>query len=117
MRQEERHDGIRVCGHDSDYSALYGFVGMRHVMCNSCWHGEEHVRAGRDAASMLRKWQLCAANAVSFAVTPLSRSRGDVQDVFRHARQLGRCAERQQAQIMRIGTIKPKRGDAVTVQW
>ena len=33
MRQEERYDSIRVCEHESDYSVLYDFVGMRHAMC------------------------------------------------------------------------------------
>ena len=44
MPQEERYNSIRVCEHDSGYSVLYDFVGMRHAMCNSCWHEEEHVR-------------------------------------------------------------------------
>ena len=41
MRQKELYDNIKVCEHDSDYSVLYDFVGMRHAMCNSCWHEEE----------------------------------------------------------------------------
>ena len=53
MRQEERYDSIKVCEHDSDYSVLYDFVGMRHVMCNSCWHEEEHVRTSKDTVSIL----------------------------------------------------------------
>ena len=49
MRQEERYDGIKMCEHDSDYSVLYDFVGMRHVICNcllargrTCAHGQGH---------------------------------------------------------------------------
>ena len=64
MPQEERYDIIRVCEHESDYSVLYDFVGMRHAMCNSCWHEEEHVRTGRDTESIFRKWQLRAVNVV-----------------------------------------------------
>ena len=62
MLQEGLCDSIKVCEHDGDYSVLYGFVGMRHVMCDSCWRGEEHVRTGRDTVSVFRKWQLCAVN-------------------------------------------------------
>ena len=62
MSQEELYDSIKICEHDSDYSVLYDFVGMRHVMCNTCWHEEEHVRTGKDTVSVLRKWQLRAAN-------------------------------------------------------
>ena len=64
MRQEERYDYIKVCEHDSDYSVLYDFVGMRHAMCNACWHEEEHVRTGKDTVSVFRKWQLRAVNVV-----------------------------------------------------
>ena len=62
MRQEEPYNSIKVCEHDSDYSVLYDFVGMRHVMCNSCWHEEEHVHTSKDTISVFRKWQLRAAN-------------------------------------------------------
>ena len=64
MPQEERYDSIRVCEHESDYSVLYDFVGMRHAMCNACWHEEEHARTGRDTVSIFRKWQLRAVNVV-----------------------------------------------------
>ena len=64
MPQEERYDSIKVCEHDSDYSVLYDFVGMRHAMCNSCWHEEEHVRTSKDTVSVFRKWQLRAMNVV-----------------------------------------------------
>ena len=124
MRQEERYDGIRVCEHDSDYSTLYDFVGMRQSCATPASTGKNTcARAGTQQAYLgngrcvRRMW--CA-----FAVTPMSRNRRGVQDVFRHARQLGHCAERQQAQIMRIGTIKPKKGEVAsrsvvkkTIKW
>ena len=63
MPQEELYDSIKVCAHGSDCSVLYDFVGMRHAMCNSCWHEEEHVRTSKDAVSIFRKWHLSAVNA------------------------------------------------------
>ena len=113
MRQEERYDGIRAREHDSDYSALHDFVGMRHVVCDSCRHGEEHVRTGRDTASILRQWQLCAANAACLRCnTDVTEQRGVgvCTGCFPARQTVGRCAGRQQAQIMRIGAIKPKKG-------
>ena len=94
MRQGELYDSIKVCEHDSDYSVLYDFVGMRHVMCNSCWHEEEHVRTGRDTVSILWKWQL---RAVKRGVPSLRHGRygadGMYRMFFRRARQSGYCTE------------------------
>ncbi len=65
MHPEELCDtGIKICGHDSDYSVMYDFVDTRHVMCNSCWNEETQVRTGRNTVSILRQWQLRVANIV-----------------------------------------------------
>ena len=51
---------LKRCRHKSDYSILYNYMEMEHLLCHSCWTEEKPVRMDEDTVKIYRPRQLRA---------------------------------------------------------
>ena len=45
---------LKRCRHKSDYSVLYDYMDMEHLLCHSCWTEEKPVRMDEDTVKIYR---------------------------------------------------------------